>query len=346
MTNKGLFEYVSATTGAFIKKSKRKVRSNRKMEPSLLIPIPKLYDSLVKIAETRDAPIMNVSSKSKVIDDTADEDETIGNSTYQKDTSKVSNDDNPTDDDVDSNIDEELRKRKWDNNEEYSDNSTQDSSKAVEESGNSNVANVKKNEKRIRLPDPSDNRNPGARKKKKCSVCNLSFANMTTHKRTHLSPEDKPFHCDICPKSFSRNFDFLRHKKEHVQKALIQDVNSQDAYSDLTNKSKLTQLHNIGNVFRCPYNEKVIDLDLSLHKYKVKPASSQVANCHHNGMFFRKDTLRNHLRSHHFDYDKKELSVKEKACASGRCRFCNEWHENAKIWADEHVGKKCGYSFH
>ncbi|EDO15472.1 hypothetical protein Kpol_472p3 [Vanderwaltozyma polyspora DSM 70294] len=196
-------------------------------------------------------------------------------------------------------------------------------------------------QRKRRLPESSENRNPNARKKKQCPDCKLFFSNLTTHKRTHLAPEDKPFKCPSCNKGFSRNFDFLRHQKEHVQKDLL---TAKDPL--MSEHDRLVALHNTGDIFRCPYNEKLINIDLELYKHKFQPKTAYVKNCHSTGLFLRKDTLRNHLRAHHFNYADLTLPKRKSITSPGNCGACGKWFENTTTWTDEHVGKECGYKFH
>ncbi|CCH58610.1 hypothetical protein TBLA_0A08200 [Henningerozyma blattae CBS 6284] len=53
------------------------------------------------------------------------------------------------------------------------------------------------------------------RKKKQCHICKKFYANLSTHKSTHITPENRPHKCEICHRGFARNNDLIRHKKRH-----------------------------------------------------------------------------------------------------------------------------------
>ena len=125
-----------------------------------------------------------------------------------------------------------------------------------------------------------------ARKKRYCTICELFFANITTHKRTHLSPSEKLYSCSLCNKSYNRNFDFLRHQNEHFQKPKLESLDQKMSEHDT-----LTAFHNKVNILRCLYNTKLIILDLSLYKQKQSPPNNMMVDCHTNCIFSRKDFL-------------------------------------------------------
>ncbi|CCE61765.1 hypothetical protein TPHA_0B00930 [Tetrapisispora phaffii CBS 4417] len=190
------------------------------------------------------------------------------------------------------------------------------------------------------------------RKKKECQICHNFYANLSTHKSTHLTPENRPHKCDICGHGFARNNDLIRHKKRHWKDefSLGTGTNTQYKYSD-TEPSKeikfdqLKSLHSIKGSFRCPFNSTLIKLDMELYSYKSMDLNFDTSNCHQTGIFSRCDTYKNHLKALHFEYPPGTKKVNRSAVA-GRCRHCGKKFPNVNYWLKNHVTKTCGYSYH
>lgn len=176
------------------------------------------------------------------------------------------------------------------------------------------------------------------RKKKQCPICGLFFSNLSTHKSTHLSPETRPFKCEVCSRGFARSNDLIRHKKLHWKDDLNQE--SMDFVE------KLKCLHQLKGTYKCPFNSNLIDLDLELKGSGKSNAELpfETSNCHSTGVFSRCDTFKNHLKALHFEYPP-GTKKKDRGKVAGHCKHCGKKFANIDLWLKEHVGKECGYNF-
>ena len=189
------------------------------------------------------------------------------------------------------------------------------------------------------------------RKKKECPICHNLYANLSTHKSTHLTPENRPHRCPICERGFARNNDLIRHKKrhwreggatsapEHVSSSAEEDVET------ATSPATLKSLHQIKGTFKCPYNSALIKLDMEVYPYKAHALDFETSSCHQTGVFSRCDTFKNHLKALHFEYPP-GTKKKDRGIVPGRCKHCGDKFENVDIWLNKHVGKTCGYNYH
>lgn len=212
-------------------------------------------------------------------------------------------------------------------------------------------------------PQINSNRVSKPRKKKECPVCHNFYANLSTHKSTHLTPEDRPHKCSVCSRGFARSNDLLRHKKRHWKDELLSNApvtaiepasslkdevhsTSHEGEEKSMTKEQLKFLHNIKGTFKCPFNSNLIKLDMELYPYKKKDSLPfETSNCHATGIFSRCDTFKNHLKALHFEYPP-GTKKKDRSSVHGRCKHCGEKFANVDIWLNEHVGKCCGYSYH
>ncbi|CAI4046975.1 hypothetical protein SKDZ_12G4010 [Saccharomyces kudriavzevii ZP591] len=205
------------------------------------------------------------------------------------------------------------------------------------------------------------------RKKKQCPICRNFYANLTTHKATHLTPEDRPHKCPICHRGFARNNDLLRHKKRHWKDEILSQSGAPSSLNDatggfvspnddeshekmtpmnsVTDYAQLKSLHQIKGTFKCPFNSTLIQLDMDMYPYKLKPLNFETSNCHQTGVFSRCDTFKNHLKALHFEYPP-GTKKKDRNVVPGRCKHCGLKFENVDVWLNEHVGKQCGYKYH
>lgn len=190
------------------------------------------------------------------------------------------------------------------------------------------------------------------RKKKQCPICHNFYANLSTHKSTHLTPEDRPHKCPICQRGFARNNDLIRHKKRHWKDEIIENssVENSDAdehvgHAHLDEHDQLRSLHQIKGTFKCPFNSALIQLDMEIYPYKSKPLGFETSNCHQTGVFSRCDTFKNHLKALHFEYPP-GTKKRDRTVVPGRCKHCGLKFPNVDVWLNEHVGKTCGYTYH
>lgn len=191
------------------------------------------------------------------------------------------------------------------------------------------------------------------RKKKQCPICHNFYANLSTHKSTHLTPEDRPHKCPICQRGFARNNDLIRHKKRHWKDEIIENssVENSDAddhvsaHAHLDEHDQLRSLHQIKGTFKCPFNSALIQLDMEIYPYKSKPLNFETSNCHQTGVFSRCDTFKNHLKALHFEYPP-GTKKRDRTVVPGRCKHCGLKFPNVDVWLNEHVGKTCGYTYH
>lgn len=196
------------------------------------------------------------------------------------------------------------------------------------------------------------------RKKRECPICHKFFANLSTHKSTHLTSQDRPHKCVICQRGFARNNDLIRHKKRHWKDNLDVLTNpelssnvelQQDSIAKQRElkKSQLKSLHQIKGAFQCPYNTNLIEVDLELYPYKVQNGvlNFKPIDCHQTGVFSRCDTYKNHLKALHFEYPPR-TKREQRGIVPGRCRHCGEKFPNVDVWLNQHVGKTCGFPYH
>lgn len=199
------------------------------------------------------------------------------------------------------------------------------------------------------------------RKKKECPICHNFYANLSTHKSTHLTPENRPHKCPVCQRGFARNNDLIRHKKRHWKDEIIEnslydsstDIDEQDHQNPHTHPhlhhldehDQLRSLHQIKGTFKCPFNSSLIQLDMEIYPYKSKPLNFETSNCHQTGVFSRCDTFKNHLKALHFEYPP-GTKKRDRAIVPGRCKHCGLKFQNVDVWLNDHVCKSCGYSYH
>ncbi|QLQ80787.1 hypothetical protein HG537_0E01420 [Torulaspora globosa] len=188
------------------------------------------------------------------------------------------------------------------------------------------------------------------RKKKQCPICHNFYANLSTHKSTHLTPEDRPHKCPVCQRGFARNNDLIRHKKRHWRDEIIENSSVENSDADehvahLDEHDQLRSLHQIKGTFKCPFNSALIQLDMEIYPYKSKPLGFETSNCHQTGVFSRCDTFKNHLKALHFEYPP-GTKKRDRTVVPGRCKHCGLKFPNVDIWLNEHVGKTCGYTYH
>lgn len=206
---------------------------------------------------------------------------------------------------------------------------------------NNNTNHGNSNKDNFSIPSSENNNSKKIvkpRRKKQCPICFNFYANLSTHKSTHLTPEDRPHRCKICQREFARNNDLIRHQKRHWKDDNLNDDN-------LNDHDKLISLHNIKGTYKCPFNSTLIQLDMEIYPYKSKPLFFETSNCHSTGVFSRCDTFKNHLKALHFEYPP-GTKKRERSVVPGRCRNCGIKFDNVDIWLNEHVGKKCGYTYH
>lgn len=201
------------------------------------------------------------------------------------------------------------------------------------------------------------------RKKKECPICHNFYANLSTHKSTHLTPEDRPHKCPICQRGFARNNDLIRHKKRHWKDEIVEisshshgsSLMSSDSSESLEagaiphyrldERDQLRSLHQIKGTFKCPFNSSLIQLDMEIYPYKSKPLGFETSNCHQTGVFSRCDTFKNHLKALHFEYPP-GTRKRDRSVVPGRCKHCGLRFSNVDVWLNEHIGKTCGYAYH
>lgn len=193
------------------------------------------------------------------------------------------------------------------------------------------------------------------RKKKQCPICHNFYANLSTHKSTHLTPEDRPHKCNICGRGFARNNDLIRHKKRHWKDEILEhnssvensdaDDHAHSSHQHLDEHDQLKSLHQIKGTFKCPFNAALIQLDMEIYPYKSKPLNFETSSCHQTGVFSRCDTFKNHLKALHFEYPP-GTKKKDRNVVAGRCKHCGVKFANVDTWLNEHVGKTCGYTYH
>ncbi|CAI4057668.1 hypothetical protein SKDZ_04G1900 [Saccharomyces kudriavzevii ZP591] len=215
------------------------------------------------------------------------------------------------------------------------------------------------------------------RKKKECPICHNFYANLSTHKSTHLTPEDRPHKCPVCQRGFARNNDLIRHKKRHWKDEFMQiyarDPNSNSGADDaddiarasssngddsddksaassseetkLLKKNQLKSLYKIKGAFKCPYNSTLINLDMEVYPHKSQSLYFEPINCHQTGVFSRCDTFKNHLKALHFEYPPK-TKKEDRSIVPGKCKHCGLQFPNVDVWLNKHVGKGCGYEYH
>ncbi|SCW01781.1 LAFE_0E07118g1_1 [Lachancea fermentati] len=186
------------------------------------------------------------------------------------------------------------------------------------------------------------------RRKKECPVCHHFYANLSTHKSTHLTPENRPHKCPICLRGFARNNDLLRHRKRHWKDEIIgkpEPAAVVTATAKDVSQEQLKSLHQIKGTFKCPFNSTLIGLDMEMYPQKKQELAFETSNCHQTGVFSRCDTFKNHLKALHFEYPP-GTKKKDRATVHGRCKHCGGKFANVDEWLNEHVGKTCGYVYH
>lgn len=191
-------------------------------------------------------------------------------------------------------------------------------------------------------------------KRKECPICHNYYANLNTHKSTHLNPENRPHKCSKCNRGFSRSNDLIRHKKRHWKDKFVSTERIVNEPTDNENfikrqislkNEQLVSLYQIEGAYKCPFNSTLIKLDTDLHPERSnRPIPSGSYNCHQTGVFSRCDTYKNHLKALHFEYPPKTRK-EDRAIVPGRCKHCGKAFQNVDIWLNEHVNKECGYSY-
>lgn len=159
------------------------------------------------------------------------------------------------------------------------------------------------------------------RRKKECPICHNFYANLSTHRSSHLQPENKPHKCPVCGRGFTRHNDLLRHRKRHWK----DEDNSCSSYNP-----------NQGT-FRCPYKSRIAYPD----SRSKGLASLGTTSCHATGKFSRCDTFKNHLRALHFEYPP-GTRKKDRGHVPGKCKHCGQEFASVNTWLNTHVGKGCG----
>ncbi|SCV05918.1 LANO_0H18052g1_1 [Lachancea nothofagi CBS 11611] len=187
------------------------------------------------------------------------------------------------------------------------------------------------------------------RRKKECPICHGLFANLSTHKSTHLLPEDKPHKCPTCERGFARSNDLLRHLKRHWKDQFINSTSSElgsDSHDISTggNISPSHSMHMVKGTFRCPYSAKLIEMDMRMNPGHHQKHYFNTLDCHQTGIFSRCDTYKNHLKALHFEYPPGTRKGDRNA-VSGKCKHCGQEFVNVGDWVETHVGKTCGYEF-
>ncbi|AMD18526.1 HBL376Cp [Eremothecium sinecaudum] len=217
----------------------------------------------------------------------------------------------------------------------------------------------------------NDQKTHKPRKKKKCPICHNYYANLSTHKSTHLDPGARPYKCEVCTRGFARSNDMQRHKKRHWKgelfapqggvkgadaKQLIQIqplrrqtvLEREDLIAQLQTHIPRKQLETrylVQGTYKCPFNSTLIKLDMEIFPSKDRPLPFATSTCHITGVFSRCDTYKNHLKALHFEYPP-GTKKRERANIHGRCKHCGAMFDNVDIWLNEHVGKICGYFYH
>ncbi|CUS20295.1 LAQU0S01e03400g1_1 [Lachancea quebecensis] len=223
------------------------------------------------------------------------------------------------------------------------------------------------------------------RRKKQCPVCHNFYANLSTHKSSHMLPEHKPHKCPVCARGFTRNNDLLRHRKRHWKdeiigagpgiggaareveataaaaaaaaglspgassassgSAALADASDRPAGEALSPQQQLRSLHQIKGTFHCPYKSALIALDMETYPGKQRELVFETSECHQTGVFSRCDTFKNHLKALHFEYPP-GTKKKDRSSVAGRCKQCGRHFANVGEWLNAHVGKDCGYVYH
>ena len=111
------------------------------------------------------------------------------------------------------------------------------------------------------------------RKKRQCPECSMWFSNLSTHRAIHLTPENRPYLCQICGRGFSRSNDLFRHSKRHWK-----------------------EMGDDKGAFKCPFNTNLFGSG------ELNKETSSLVPCHPTGIFSRCDTYKNHLKALHFEY--------------------------------------------
>lgn len=194
------------------------------------------------------------------------------------------------------------------------------------------------------------------KKKRQCPICHKYFANLSTHKSTHLTSQDRPHKCIICQRGFARNNDLIRHRKRHWKDDIQNIANLGNTNQQCQNtiqgqralkKNQLIQLHQIKCAFKCPYNANLIEVDLELNSPETSNSVLEFTpmDCHPTGVFSRCDTFKNHLKALHFEYPQK-TKREQRSQVPGKCKHCGMKFPNVDIWLNQHVGKSCGFRYH
>ncbi|SCU93005.1 LAME_0F02322g1_1 [Lachancea meyersii CBS 8951] len=202
-----------------------------------------------------------------------------------------------------------------------------------------------------------EDRSPKLRRKKECSICHGFFANLSTHKSTHLNPDNKPHKCPTCGRGFARSNDLQRHRARHLKDEIVSGNNclslgshdrSMDTDTECITSDGATcyasESQMAKGAFRCPYNAVIIQQDMAKHSDERHSLNFVPSQCHSTGVFSRCDTYKNHLKALHFEYP---LGTRKRDRSSncGKCRHCQQEYSNVNEWLDDHVGKTCGYQF-